>query len=183
MGLFSKLFGKSDKEMEDALSKLKNMFEEAGISTDKPQTKPEPEANSQPETAEEAVTAAAQVAAEALGPSGDSWGPVMPAEENQYNYNGSYAAYFSRIFQNDFPEYQVKEEPNPWDSKRIAYTFTQGARTRLIVEVLSDSSAAKKLRRDCEAQGIPYLRFYYDHEGWWNTRSYVNRRVREALGG
>ena len=32
------------------------------------------------------------------------------------------------------------------------------------------------------AQGIPYIRFYYDHEGWWNTKSYVIRRTSEALG-
>ena len=31
------------------------------------------------------------------------------------------------------------------------------------------------------AQGIPYLRFYYNHEGWWNTRSYVTRRIANAL--
>ena len=27
-----------------------------------------------------------------------------------------------------------------------------------------------------------YLRFYIDYEGWWNTRAYVDDRVKKALG-
>ena len=53
----------------------------------------------------------------------------------------------------------------------------------LVVELLSRSSAAAKLRRDCQREGIPYLRYYYDYEGWWNTRSYVTRRTAQALEG
>ena len=51
----------------------------------------------------------------------------------------------------------------------------------LIVELKSESSEAQRFRRAAEAEGVPYLRFYYDHEGWWNTREYVYVRVREAL--
>ena len=177
MGLFSKLFGKDDKEMEAALGKLKNLFEEAGINTDKPQTKPEPEPAPRPEQA--AAPASAEEVP--LGPAGQSWGEYMPAEENQYNYSGDYAAYFSDIFAKDFPEYQVSRKNCDYYVKGMNYTFTQNGVKKLVVEVLSDSSSSKKTRNDCAKAGIPYLRFYYDHHGWWNTRSYVNERVKEAL--
>ena len=59
--------------------------------------------------------------------------------------------------------------------------FSVTAFGRVVVPILPDSSETKKLRRECQAQGVPYLRFYYDHEGWWNTRSYVTRRTRDAL--
>ena len=49
------------------------------------------------------------------------------------------------------------------------------------IAMLGQSSAAYKIRRDCLRQGIPYLRYYYDHEGWWNTRAYVTQRTRAAL--
>ena len=47
---------------------------------------------------------------------------------------------------------------------------------------MSENSEANKLRASCRAQGLPYVRFYYDHDGWWNTRSYVAGRTRAALG-
>ena len=47
---------------------------------------------------------------------------------------------------------------------------------------MSENSEANKLRSACRAQGLPYVRFYYDHDGWWNTRSYVVSRTRAALG-
>ena len=177
MGLFSKLFGKDGQEVEDALGKLKNLFEEAGINTDKPQTKPEPEETQKTEP-EDTQTPAAEVQ---YGPAGQSWGELMPAEENQYSYNGGYMAYFSDIFAKDFPEYQVTREKCGYSVKGFMYTFTKDGAKKLVVEVLSDHSASKKVRKDCEKCGIPYLRFYYDHEGWWNTRSYVTGRVKEAL--
>ena len=37
--------------------------------------------------------------------------------------------------------------------------------------------------QECAAAAIPYLRFYHNHDGWWNTRAYVTQRVRGALGG
>jgi hypothetical protein len=46
---------------------------------------------------------------------------------------------------------------------------------------MSDGTQRYKLRNECRAQGIPYLRFYYDHDGWWNTRSYVTRRIAGQL--
>ena len=115
-------------------------------------------------------------------PSGFSWGRKMPAEENQYNYNGSFDSYFEKIFREEFGNYRLERTDIP-GSKRIVYAFYDGERKVLVIELMSQSSVAKKLRRDCEAAGIPYLRFYYDHEGWWNTRNYVITRMRNALGG
>ena len=36
--------------------------------------------------------------------SGFSWGDVMPEEENQYNFNGSFMEYFEGIFRAELPE-------------------------------------------------------------------------------
>ena len=64
---------------------------------------------------------------------------------------------------------------------RTTYTFWSGRIKALIVELMSESRPNNSLRDDCSRLGIPYLRFYYDHHGWWNTRSYVVERVRKAL--
>ena len=53
---------------------------------------------------------------------------------------------------------------------------------RLVVEIKSENSEAQWLRNACAAERTPYLRFYYNHDGWWNTREYVDTRVRQALG-
>ncbi|MBQ2062766.1 MAG: hypothetical protein II458_08885 [Oscillospiraceae bacterium] len=116
------------------------------------------------------------------GPSGFSWGPTMPDEENQFNFNGTHIEYFEMVFREDFPGYTVRRESSP-NGKRTAFTFLDGGRVALVVEVLAQSCDVYKRRRDCAAQGIPYLRFYYDHEGWWNTRAYVDKRVGDALKG
>ncbi|MBR6460134.1 MAG: hypothetical protein IKS49_08320, partial [Actinomycetaceae bacterium] len=52
----------------------------------------------------------------------------------------------------------------------------------LVVELMSERSSAKMLRWRCENEGVPYLRFYYDHWGWWNEKSYVIERTAKALG-
>ena len=52
----------------------------------------------------------------------------------------------------------------------------------LVVELLSQGSDAYRLRKQCRADGIAYLRYYYDHEGWWNTKAYVIECTRGALG-
>ena len=61
-------------------------------------------------------------------------------------------------------------------------SFWQGERKVLVAELMSERSEANKLRSACRAQGLPYVRFYYDHDGWWKTRSYVVSRTRAALG-
>lgn len=112
--------------------------------------------------------------------SGDSWGEVMPQEENQYNYNGTYIQYFENIFDNEFSDYEYEKEEIA-GTLRTVYSFYSGGRKELVLELMNERSSAKKIRNEAEREGIPYLRFYYDHDGWWNTRSYVVRRMREAL--
>ena len=105
----------------------------------------------------------------------------MPAEENQFNYHGTYLQYFEEIFRSEFAAYDVSRETVS-DGKRHIFTFTSGGRKALVVELMPQSSASRKLRENCRRDGTPYLRYYYDHEGWWNTRSYVTERTRKALG-
>lgn len=113
-------------------------------------------------------------------PSGDSWGEYMPAEENQFNFNGPFTDYFEKIFREDFPAYRF-EKTFEGNGRRIIYTFYSSSGRVLVVELMPESSSANKIRKECEKAGIGYLRFYYDHEGWWNTRSYVTRRIRTVL--
>ena len=116
------------------------------------------------------------------GPSGFSWGPKMPAEENQYNYNGNYIEYFDHIFKDDFPEYTFNRE-SCYHGKANVYTLYKGENKAAVVEVMLRNCEAKSLRRKCREAGIPYRRFYVDYEGWWNTREYVVKRVRDAIAG
>ena len=105
----------------------------------------------------------------------------MPDEENQYNYPGNYADYFENIFRAEFPQYRLERIVNEsWNA--VIFTFRDGGREALVVELMSDRSSRQRLRRDCAARGVPYLRFYHNHAGWWNTRSYVVTRTRAALG-
>ena len=114
--------------------------------------------------------------------SGFSWGDEIPAEENQYNYNGTYEQYFEHVFAEDFPAYRFeKSYIDDYGKHRVIYTFYSGAAKVLVIELMTESSEAVKFRNDCIKAGVPYLRFYYDHEGWWNTRSYVVGRMRGVL--
>ena len=110
------------------------------------------------------------------------WGPVMPKEENQYSFGGSYVEYFGKLFAEEFSSYGITHET---DDKRYhpatIFTFTNNGRTALIVELISEKSNVRQLALKCRNEGVPYLRFYYDHDGWWNARSYVTNRVRSAL--
>ena len=104
----------------------------------------------------------------------------MPDEPNQYSFNGSYIDYFADIFSKDFAEYRVERE-SVRGGRATVFTLWSGSRRALVVELMSENSSSKKLRSQCASDRIPYLRFYYDHHGWWNTRSYVVARVRKAL--
>ncbi len=104
-----------------------------------------------------------------------------PAEENSFTYEGAYEQYFSEVFRSAFPEYAVKAEPGKALAPSTVFRFGDDGRA-LTVEVMSERSASNRLRRICEAEHIPYLRFYHDHWGWWNTRSYVVERTAAALG-
>ncbi len=110
----------------------------------------------------------------------DSWYDVVPEEECQYNSGMNYLDYFTKIFREDFPEYEIGLETLA-AGRRYAYTFMKDGAPRLVVELMTEKSEANKFRRDTQRRGIPYVRFYFDHSGWWNTRRYVNERVSGAL--
>ena len=63
----------------------------------------------------------------------------------------------------------------------MVYALARDGKAAVIIELMNESSEAQRMRRNCEKAGIPYLRFYYDHHGWWNTRSYVRERIRKAI--
>lgn len=167
MGFFSDLL--KDKAVKGAVDKLKEAAQNAAQGVDPFTGKREPAAAPAAETARKAPA------------SGDSWGDEMPAEENQFNFGGSYDAYFRHVFAEDFPDVAVAAQDRPYGRGKI-YTLTRADGKKAVVEVMSESSSAQTLRRQCERDGTPYLRFYYDHDGWWNTRSYVKRRVADAVG-
>ena len=170
MNLFSKLFG-GDKDAEKAVKDLFSGLINEAKAREAAQEAKKPAAPAQP---------APQTQPVQKGPAGRSWGELMPDEPNQYDYNGAYFVYFENIFRQEFPLLPfTKECPR---SGHYVYTFTQAGRTALVVELLSKSSAAAALRERCRRSGIPYLRFYHNVEGWWNTRSYVTGRMRKALG-
>jgi len=111
---------------------------------------------------------------------GLSWGEEMPSEENQFNFKGNFVEYFEHIFAEDFPAYSVEKEIKK-GFRGAVLTLTQGGKKSLVVELMSEGSCAQRVRKACAAEGVPYLRFYHDHHGWWNTRSYVSGRIRKAL--
>ena len=169
MGIFDKLFG-GDKKAEKAASDFLKKLADAVGAEQKPQ-----QSASKPAAAD---PAGEQPASPAANEEYDPWATV-PEEENQYNFNGTYIEYFAHIFKEDFPEYRAEcERP---DGRRTVFTLYKGAVKALVVELLTENSEVKKLRKQCQNEGTPYLRFYYDHEGWWNVRTYVADRVRSAL--
>jgi len=173
MGLLSKILGATvDRTIEQTVKKAVNGAVSGALNAAMKQ-------NAQAAAA--AAPAQQSTRREETEPSGFSWGPALPGEENQYNYPGSYVEYFAHVFREDFPEYRVTHEQAA-KRKATVFTFWSAAGSKaLVVELMPESSEAKKLRNECANLGIPYLRFYYDHEGWWNTRAYVDQRVRGAL--
>ena len=110
-----------------------------------------------------------------------AWYESVPAEECQFNSPGTYKDYFMRILGEDFPGYEpVYEDVKPGRTARIR--MMRGGETALVIELTSENCAANSFRRECQRNGVKYTRFYFDHKGWWNTRSYVKQRVNEALG-
>ena len=173
MGLFSKLLGDVNRQLARTAANeiVKNVQQRANTPQPAQQQNPsQPYAQPQPQAA----------APEELGPSGFSWGPTMPAEENQYSYKGSYIDYFMNIFRAEFPQYQITCKPSE-NMQYVLITFNAANRTALVVELLSRTSSVTKMRNNCRKTGTPYLRYYHNVEGWWNTRSYVITRTRIAL--
>ena len=183
MGLLSKLFGDNKDVEKAAKDLLGGIFSEATKGGAKEAAEPDrPSENSgwgfeiPSGSGEDRETESA-----ASGPSGESWGPVMPAEPNQYNYNGPWSSYFEEIFRTEFSQYRMEKE-NLNGTKRLGYSFYEGDRKVLYVELMSRTSSSVKIRANCRKAGIPYLRFYYDYQGWWNTRAYVVKRMNNAIG-
>ena len=172
MSLLSKLLNGKKPTISDVVDLLQGKGEASARPGSTAGTNPlsSPVQHTQPESARE-------------NPSGVSWGDRMPDEPNQYNYYGTFWEFFEDIFHRDFCEYTVTHQENPRALSAYTYYFSQGDRPLLVVELLSQRNSVYKVRRDCEKQGIPYLRFYYDHKGWWNTRAYVIERIRKALAG
>ena len=169
MSLLSKLLGGKKPSLSDVVE----LFQEK-----EKETKPayEPAYHTQPKP----------VYSEPEGeetPIGRSWGERMPNEPNQYNYPGSYREYFEDIFSREFAAYRTVRSENPRSDRASSYTFYDGNRPVLVVELLSRRCDVNQIREGCRRSGTPYLRFYYDYEGWWNARSYVVNRIRNALGG
>ncbi|MBR5347978.1 MAG: hypothetical protein IK125_01945 [Lachnospiraceae bacterium] len=176
MGLFSKLFGA--KVEKDAMDALKT-FTQAAVDAQKTQnTQNTPSAQSAP-SVNSAPAAAQAYDDEEDGPSGFSWGPKMPAEENQYNFSGTFEQYFDSIFLKEYPQYRVEKEKV---GMTLVYTFYNGDCKALVVEILSRTSGAQKRRNDCRKNGVAYLRYYHNYHGWWNVKQYVIQRTNKALG-
>ena len=55
----------------------------------------------------------------------------------------------------------------------------------IVVDDGSKDGSAKRaryrIRKECRAAGVPYLRYYYNYHGWWNTKAYVIERTGKAL--
>ena len=171
MGLFSKLFGKVVEDASESMFGDEKHYFDNLREDDAPQPVSQKSSpNPPPPKKGEQVWGTLP------------WGPLMPREENQYSFNGSYIEYFDKVFREEFPDYQITYAPvERRYHPATVFTFTRNGRTMLIVELISEKSNVKQLAHQCRNQGTPYLRFYYDHQGWWNTRSYVADRVRGAL--
>jgi len=181
MGLLAKLFGTEAektisniaenvvKETSNAVSQISEEVTNFSNSLNSSQNN----AQAAPQSAPQAVPVAP-----ASG-TGCSWGDSMPLEPNQYNYSGNYEQYFESIFADKLSGFRMEKEEAKWS--RTVYTFYGESGKALVVELLPETSVAKKLRNDCAAAQVPYLRFYYNHRGWWNTRSYVESRISGAL--
>ncbi len=167
MGLFSKLFGNANQQIIQNITN--DLLKKADQSSRQDTSSQQPD---------DARYKAQQSASEL--PSGFSWGYTMPDEENQYNFNGSYVQYFENIFRTEFPEYQT-EYKTTRNMMTTVFTLWKDGKKALVVEVLSKTSNTKKLRTECQNANIPYLRFYHNYQGWWNTKKYVVTRAQMAL--
>ena len=180
MGLFSNLFGNSGKDLDNALNQMKNLADDI---LDDGQINNQPNQSSAPAFNAEPLRESEQMDSSFIeeGESGDSWGPTMPSEPNQFNSGLKYQDYFTSVFNEAFSAYQIDKQ-DVRNYSAAVFTFSQAGSKKLVVEVISERSNPYKVRNDCRAQGIPYLRYYYDYNRWWNTKSYVTRRTSKALG-
>ena len=157
MGLFSKLF----KNADEAASKIFKDAIDGTFGTD---------------------SAVSQKFGEKKRPDYEKlWENEIPKEENQFNFEGTYYEYFDHIFKEEFPEFVISNGCGDVKDSWV-FTFWREYNRALVVEILPENSSSAVLRRQCEYEGMAYLRFYHNHKGWWNTRNYVITRTRRALG-
>ena len=106
----------------------------------------------------------------------------MPKDENQFDFKGTYTEYFEKIFREEFPEFSFTLSHPKYYSSDI-YSFTKDGSKALVIELMKKNCSAKALRRETQREGVAYLRFYTDCSdiGWWNARTYVIGKMREAL--
>ena len=178
MGLFSNLFGNAGKDIDGALGKMRDLADD--LASVKYADEDEKRLmNGKPASSNDSASYSATLTAD--GPSGDSWGPVMPNEPNQFNSGLSYQEYFTKVFREAFPEFQIYSEEYKQGGGTI-FTFYLAGEKKLVVEVVTCKVHRYKIAKECREQRIPHLRYYYDYDGWWNTESYVARRTAKSLG-
>lgn len=176
MGFLDKLFGGNGSEV---LDKIKDLAETAAKEVSEAAKSVSESVQAQSGEGSNAGYTAQESSGDA--PFGISWGEQMPQEENQYNSGKPYDQYFYDIFVEAFPTYRITSEKVRKGSATVI-TFYNGEIKELVVELLSENSSAMMIRHNCKKEGVPYLRFYYNHSGWWNTKKYVLNRARNALG-
>ena len=171
MGLFSKLFG-DNNPFDDIIDQLgKNDPDSVDLNQENRQEQVQ---------SRSAGMSGGSYEASRPGGSSESWPMTVPEEENQYNYNGSYIDYFMHVLKEDFPEYTLEKESIRHGYATLIYLW-QGNEKVLCIELMSETCSVQKIRNECRTNGIRYLRFYYNHRPWWNTRRYVTGRVGAAL--
>ena len=179
MGLFDLLGKKSEKEIKNIFSDMEKKIKDAVKDGFKDGIKDEPE---KPAAAKPAETSSAPAQEAQEERSDELWGEIMPKDENQFAFKGTYKEYFEKIFAEDFPEYSfILSHPKYYSSD--VYTFSQGGSKKAVVELMKKSCSAQALRRDTLKEGLGYARFYVDcsDQGWWNARTYVVGKIKEAL--
>jgi len=100
MGLLDDLLGGRKKELSPLLDLLKDTAQKvvsAAEAAEKAEAAQQPKPQAAPAVRSEPVA----------GPSGFSWGPNMPEEENQFNSGLGYQQYFDRIFRAEFPDCRI----------------------------------------------------------------------------
>lgn len=192
MGFFDKLFNAGSSEVLDKLKEVAGTVAKEATEAAEAAAKAAGEAienakaqngaaSARTSSASASYGSAVSQSSASYGDSGFSWGENMPSEENQFNYPGTYVEYFRHVFSEDFPSYRLTDE-SVRKGRATVITLWNGEQKALVVELMSETSSAEKIRYSCQKEGIPYLRFYYNHHGWWNTRAYVVSRTRNALG-
>jgi len=179
MGLFDLLGKKSEKEIKNLFSDMEKKIKDAVKDGFKDGIKDESPKPAAPKPAETSYAPAAPAEEER---SDELWGELMPKDENQFSFNGTYQEYFEKIFREEFPKYNFLLSHPKYYSSDI-YTFSKDGSKALVIELMKKSCSAQALRRQTLREGIPYLRFYTNCSdiGWWNARTYVIGKMREAL--